>query len=81
MIILFMIEMLFDLDIGFFNERPCNTGEGLCRTPVPCSAELWTASSESDWVIKYKKYLEGRNSGKVIMTQYVCQYHATLTAF
>lgn len=68
LIILFLVEMLFDIDIGVHNDRPCNVTESLRKAPVPCNVELWAASTESDWVMKYKKYLNGRKSGKVIIT-------------
>jgi hypothetical protein len=63
MTLLFLIEMLLDINIGFFDELDCS---GFDKSPLPCSKELWEAMSWADWEVKYRRFLDGRRVSEML---------------
>lgn len=59
MIILFLIDLSLNIDIGFFGGTACS---GFNLAPISCSGELWEANSTHDWDEKYRQFLNSKNA-------------------
>jgi hypothetical protein len=59
MILLWLLEMLLDMNIGVPASTSCRT---LDEIPLPSTKDLWEATTKSEWEIKYKNHLSSRKS-------------------
>lgn len=62
MILLWLLEMLLDMNIGAPPTRSC---QKLDQIPLPSRKKIWHASTKSEWEERYKSYLSSRKGGEI----------------
>lgn len=62
MILLWLLEMLLDMNIGVHPSGSCRT---LDEIPLPSTKSLWEATQKSEWETNYKSYIFSRKSGEL----------------
>jgi hypothetical protein len=62
MILLWLLEMLLDMNIGVPTSPSCRT---LDEIPLPCTKGLWEATTKTEWETKYRSLLSSRKSSEI----------------
>jgi hypothetical protein len=62
MILLWLLEMLLDMNIGVPHSSSCRT---LDEIPLPSTKSLWEATLRSEWETNYKSHIFSRKSGEM----------------
>ena len=64
MTIVYLLDSLIDINIDADKHHACN---GLVGIPLPCSRDLWEATSYSAWEVEYRLYLATRDKRKILL--------------
>lgn len=59
MILLWLLEMLLDMNIGVPASTSCRTLDDI---PLPCTKDIWEAATKKEWETKYKSHFSSRKS-------------------
>ena len=62
-ILLWLLEMLLDMNIDVRPSRSCRT---LDEIPLPSTKSLWEATLRSEWETNYKSHIFSRKSGEML---------------
>ncbi|CAG9987044.1 unnamed protein product [Clonostachys byssicola] len=76
MIIYGIFDLLLEGIVGT-DKTGCKGGSGLSNASLPCTRDLWEASTVRTWVACYQKYIFSRQGGVMLLTRHIMELRLT----
>ncbi|CAH0037528.1 unnamed protein product [Clonostachys rhizophaga] len=76
MIIYGIFDLLLEGIVGT-DKTGCKGGSGLSNASLPCTRDMWEASTVRTWVACYQRYISSRQSGVMLLTRHIMELRLT----
>ncbi|CAH0056819.1 unnamed protein product [Clonostachys solani] len=76
MIIYGIFDLLLEGIVGT-DKTGCKGGSGLSNASLPCTRDLWEASTVRTWVACYQRYISSRQGGVMLLTRHIMELRLT----
>ncbi|KAK7223956.1 hypothetical protein V2G26_011959 [Clonostachys chloroleuca] len=76
MIIYSIFDLLLEGIVGT-DKTGCKGGSGLSNASLPCTRDLWEASTVRTWVACYQRYISSRQGGVMLLTRHIMELRLT----